>query len=225
MIGTAGVTLRYGKRVLFEDVNLKFTPGNCYGIIGANGSGKSTFLKILSSELHDHTGEVIVDPGERIAVLKQNHFEFDQYQVLKTGDGPTAKLTDTVRTHYHGTLINGTVFDSSVERNQPATFPVGGVIRGWTEALQLMNVGSKWRLFVPPELAYGNRGAGAAIGPHTVLIFEVELLGNTRGAPVDLPEQQVPVRLAGKTSAQNVPGSHQSGLVNLLQSQWQDPGQ
>ncbi|MBC8357255.1 MAG: FKBP-type peptidyl-prolyl cis-trans isomerase [Planctomycetes bacterium] len=99
-----------------------------------------------------------------------------QYAVLKKGNGPSPKVTDTVRTHYHGTLISGEVFDSSVERNEPATFPVGGVIRGWTEALQLMKVGSKWRLFVPSELAYGSRGAGADIGPHAVLIFDVELL-------------------------------------------------
>lgn len=99
-----------------------------------------------------------------------------QYAVLKQGNGPSPKLTDTVRTHYHGTLLDGTVFDSSVEREEPATFPVGRVIRGWTEALQLMNVGSKWRLFVPSELAYGPQGQGP-IGPHAVLVFDVELLG------------------------------------------------
>jgi len=99
-----------------------------------------------------------------------------QYAVLKKGNGPSPKVTDTVRTHYHGTFINGEVFDSSVERKEPATFQVGGVIRGWIEALQLMQVGSKWRLFVPSELAYGPQGQGS-IGPHTVLIFDVELLG------------------------------------------------
>jgi len=100
-----------------------------------------------------------------------------QYAVLKKGNGPTPKTSDTVSTHYHGTLIDGTVFDSSVERGEPAVFPVGGVIRGWTEALQLMKVGDKWRLFIPSELAYGPRGAGNVIGPHAVLIFEIELLG------------------------------------------------
>lgn len=100
-----------------------------------------------------------------------------QYAVLKNGNGPKPKLTDTVRTHYHGTLLDGSVFDSSVERNEPAEFAVGRVIRGWTEALQLMQVGSKWRLFVPSELAYGPQGFAPDIGPHAVLIFDVELLG------------------------------------------------
>lgn len=84
MISTSGVTLRYGKRALFEDVNIKFTPGNCYGLIGANGAGKSTFLKILSGEIEANTGEVHVTPGERLAVLKQNHFEYDEFPVLET---------------------------------------------------------------------------------------------------------------------------------------------
>ncbi len=99
-----------------------------------------------------------------------------QYEVLTEGSGEKPKATDQVTTHYHGTLINGTVFDSSVERGQPATFPVNGVIQGWVEALQLMPVGSKWKLYVPSDLAYGERGAGQQIGPHTTLIFEVELL-------------------------------------------------
>jgi FKBP-type peptidyl-prolyl cis-trans isomerase FklB len=99
-----------------------------------------------------------------------------QYKVLKAGNGPTPKTTDKVRTHYHGTLIDGTVFDSSVQRGEPAEFPVSGVIRGWTEALQLMKVGDKWQLFIPSELAYGPRGAGEVIGPNATLIFEIELL-------------------------------------------------
>jgi FKBP-type peptidyl-prolyl cis-trans isomerase FklB len=99
-----------------------------------------------------------------------------QYEVIKTGEGAKPTLNDQVTTHYHGTLIDGTVFDSSVERGEPASFPVSGVIKGWTEALQLMNVGSKWRLFVPYDLAYGERGAGPKIGPFTTLIFEVELI-------------------------------------------------
>ena len=99
-----------------------------------------------------------------------------QYEIMNQGNGEIPKATDTVTTHYHGSLIDGTVFDSSVERGAPAEFPVNGVIKGWTEALQMMNVGSKWRLFIPPELAYGEQGAGADIGPNCTLIFEVELL-------------------------------------------------
>lgn len=99
-----------------------------------------------------------------------------QFTILKTGDGDLPTLTDQVKCHYHGTLIDGTVFDSSVERGQPAIFPVNGVIQGWVEALQMMSVGSKWRLFIPSDLAYGDRGAGGAIGPNTTLIFDVELL-------------------------------------------------
>jgi FKBP-type peptidyl-prolyl cis-trans isomerase FklB len=99
-----------------------------------------------------------------------------QYEVLTTGDGDKPTLNATVRTHYHGTLIDGTVFDSSVNRGEPAEFPVSGVIAGWTEALQEMPVGAKWRLYVPHQLAYGERGAGAAIGPYSALIFDVELL-------------------------------------------------
>ncbi|WP_100644463.1 FKBP-type peptidyl-prolyl cis-trans isomerase [Alteromonas facilis] len=99
-----------------------------------------------------------------------------QYEVLTEGDGATPDASSTVRTHYHGTLINGSVFDSSYERGQPAEFPVSGVIKGWTEALQLMKVGSKYRLYVPHNLAYGEQGAGGAIAPYSTLIFDVELL-------------------------------------------------
>ena len=99
-----------------------------------------------------------------------------QYKVLKSGTGKQPVATDTVKTHYHGTLLNGEVFDSSVERGEPVEFPVNGVIQGWQEALQLMHVGDKWQLFVPSKLAYGERGAGGKIGPNTTLIFEVELL-------------------------------------------------
>lgn len=100
-----------------------------------------------------------------------------QYLVLKAADGPKPGPTDKVTCHYHGTLINGTVFDSSVQRGQPASFPLNMVIKGWTEALQLMSVGSKWRLFLPADLAYGDRHVSAVIGPNSTLIFDVELLG------------------------------------------------
>ncbi|MFA6192214.1 MAG: FKBP-type peptidyl-prolyl cis-trans isomerase [Sulfurimonas sp.] len=100
-----------------------------------------------------------------------------QYKVLKSGTGKVSpKATDTVVTHYHGTLINGTVFDSSYERNEPVTFPVSGVIKGWTEALQKMKVGDKWQLAIPSHLAYGERGAPPSITPNATLIFDVELL-------------------------------------------------
>jgi FKBP-type peptidyl-prolyl cis-trans isomerase FklB len=99
-----------------------------------------------------------------------------QYKVLKQGDGPKPTATDSVVCNYRGTLINGTEFDSSPKHGGPATFPVNGVIKGWTEALQLMPVGSKWQLFVPSDLAYAERGAGGDIGPNATLIFEVELV-------------------------------------------------
>jgi FKBP-type peptidyl-prolyl cis-trans isomerase FklB len=99
-----------------------------------------------------------------------------QYKILEAGTGPKPTAADSVVCNYRGTLINGTEFDSSYKRGQPATFPVSGVIKGWTEALQLMPVGSKWQLFVPADLAYGARGAGPGIGPNATLIFEVELI-------------------------------------------------
>ena len=98
-----------------------------------------------------------------------------QYLILSEGKGNNPTLNDNVTVHYHGTLIDGTIFDSSVDRKQPATFPLNGVIPGWQEALQMMSVGSKWKIFIPSELAYGESGAGA-IGPNSTLIFEVELL-------------------------------------------------
>ena len=100
-----------------------------------------------------------------------------QYEIIKEGNGPVPNANNTVKVHYHGTLIDGTVFDSSVRRGEPAAFGVTQVISGWVEALQLMPVGSKWKLFIPSDLAYGAQGAGQHIGPHTTLVFEVELLG------------------------------------------------
>ncbi|MCA0236923.1 MAG: FKBP-type peptidyl-prolyl cis-trans isomerase [Bacteroidetes bacterium] len=100
-----------------------------------------------------------------------------QYEILVEGTGPKPGPTSSVTCHYHGTLPNGTVFDSSVRRGQPATFPLNRVIKGWTEALQLMPTGSKWRLYLPPHLAYGEQQVSAEIGPNSTLVFEVELLG------------------------------------------------
>lgn len=99
-----------------------------------------------------------------------------QYEVIRMGTGSKPTATQTVTCHYHGTLTDGTVFDSSLKRGTPASFPLNRVISGWTEALQLMPVGSKWRLFLPPQLAYGDNQVGSVIGPNSTLIFEVELL-------------------------------------------------
>ena len=123
--------------------------------------------------------------GEEIAFLAENGKKDGiitlasgmQYEVLKAGEGTVSPSPEsTVSVHYTGSLINGSVFDSSVERGEPATFPVNGVIKGWTEALQLMKAGDKWKLYIPSELGYGARGAGANIPPHSLLIFDVELL-------------------------------------------------
>lgn len=99
-----------------------------------------------------------------------------QYEVVNQGLGENAKLSNSVKVHYHGTLIDGKVFDSSVNRGEPISFPLGNVIKGWQEGLSYMNVGSKYKLFIPYDLAYGTQGAGADIGPYSALIFEVELL-------------------------------------------------
>lgn len=127
-------------------------------------------------------GKVLAAEGEQFLAenaLREGVHVTDsglQYEIITEGTGEQPTLNSTVRTHYHGTLIDGTVFDSSVERDQPTEFPVSGVIAGWTEALQMMKVGAKWKLFIPYQLAYGERGAGGAIGPYTALIFDVELL-------------------------------------------------
>ena len=106
-----------------------------------------------------------------------------QYKILTAGEGAMPAADDTVTVHYEGRLFDGTVFDSSLERGEPATFPVGGVIAGWTEALQLMPVGSKWQLFIPADLAYGENGAGNVIQPNSALVFDVELLAIQDDAP------------------------------------------
>ncbi len=105
-----------------------------------------------------------------------------QYKVLEAGEGDSPGVADVATVHYKGTLIDGTQFDSSYDRGQPATFPVGGVIAGWTEALQLMQPGAKWQLFIPSALAYGERGAGQDIGPNAALLFEVELISVEKGS-------------------------------------------
>jgi len=117
-----------------------------------------------------------------------------QYKVITEGKGDAPKATDTVSTNYKGTLINGTEFDSSYKRGQPAKFPVNGVIKGWTEALQLMKPGAKWSLVVPADLAYGDRGAGDAIGPNSTLQFEVELLSIEKAKPAEPAPAPAPAK-------------------------------
>ncbi|MGB0167079.1 MAG: FKBP-type peptidyl-prolyl cis-trans isomerase [Luteibaculum sp.] len=140
------------------------------------------FVRDYLTKLQDQKSQANLDKGEQylaenakregVVTLESGL----QYEIMKEGNGPKPSATDQVKTHYHGTLIDGTVFDSSVDRGEPATFPVNRVIPGWTEALQLMPVGSKWKLYIPSELAYGERGTRGAIGPNETLIFEVELL-------------------------------------------------
>jgi FKBP-type peptidyl-prolyl cis-trans isomerase FklB len=144
---------------------------------------QAAFEKINAEIQTRREEESKVLSAEGVAFLEENAKRAEvtvtesglQYEVLATGDGEKPTAESTVRVDYHGTLINGTVFDSSYERGQPAEFPVGGVIKGWTEALQMMPVGTKWRIYVPSELAYGERGAGAAIAPYSTLVFDVEL--------------------------------------------------
>ena len=115
-----------------------------------------------------------------------------QYKVLKEGDGKKPTLSDSIVCNYRGTLVDGTEFDNSYKQNKPATFPVKSVIKGWREAIQLMPVGSKWQLVIPPQLGYGERGAGGAIGPNTTLVFEMELISigdSAAGDAVQAPEQ------------------------------------
>lgn len=133
-----------------EAENKKFTDNKNKGAAFLAENGKKSGVKTLPSGL--------------------------QYSIMKEGNGPKPKETDIVKTHYHGTLIDGKVFDSSVNRGEPVSFPLNGVIKGWTEALQLMPVGSKWKLFIPYNLAYGEQGSPPTIGPGETLIFEVELL-------------------------------------------------
>ena len=120
-------------------------------------------------------GEAFLAKNKKLAGVKVTASGL-QYKIVKAGTGAKPKATSTVDVHYRGTLINGTEFDSSYSRGQPATFPVNGVIKGWTEALQMMQEGAKWQLFIPSDLAYGSRGAGADIAPNSTLIFDVELL-------------------------------------------------
>ena len=179
--------------------------GNNFQNSGINDLQIEDFVKGLKDILGGQTPEISYDEAKKVIndyfmKLQKEKFEINkkageeflninkgkagvvtlpsglQYQVLQKGEGPKPTASDKVKCHYHGTLINGTVFDSSVQRGEPAVFGVSQVIPGWVEALQLMPVGSKWRLFIPSDLAYGEHGAGEAIEPNSALIFEVELL-------------------------------------------------
>ena len=179
--------------------------GNNFQNSGINDLQIEDFVKGMKDVLGNQTPELSYDEAKQVIndyfmELQKEKFEINkkageeflninkgkagvvtlpsglQYQVLQKGEGPKPTASDKVKCHYHGTLINGTVFDSSVQRGEPAVFGVSQVIPGWVEALQLMPVGSKWRLFIPSDLAYGEHGAGEAIEPNSALVFDVELL-------------------------------------------------
>lgn len=188
-----GIGRQMGEQLLanpFEGLDIEsVTEGLKEAFLGADFAVSREELdasfKVISTRLQAERAEKSKEQAaEGQAFLAQNSTKAGvtvlksglQYEVLTEGAGEMPKATSTVRTHYHGTLIDGTVFDSSVQRGQPAEFRVDGVIAGWTEALQMMPVGSKWRLYIPHNLAYGERGAGGAIAPFAALIFDVELL-------------------------------------------------
>ena len=183
-----GVNIGENIKTQFPDIDLKNFEAAIKDVLDDNkkpsisGADAQKTIQEYFTKQQAKVSESVVEEGKKFLAensKKENVVTLEsglQYEVIKTGEGAKPTLNDQVTTHYHGTLIDGTVFDSSVERGEPASFPVSGVIKGWTEALQLMNVGSKWRLFVPYDLAYGERGAGPKIGPFTTLIFEVELI-------------------------------------------------
>jgi FKBP-type peptidyl-prolyl cis-trans isomerase FklB len=182
-----GVTI--GKNVKMQGIDLD-QKNLLQGIKdGINNSKKLLSDKEIEETLTAFQNEMIANVAEKnrkegeafLAVNKQKEGVVTlpsglQYKIIVNGTGPKPTADQTVECHYRGTLINGTEFDSSIKRGKPAEFELGKVIKGWTEALQLMPVGSKWQLFIPSELAYGNGGAGQIIGPNSTLIFEVELL-------------------------------------------------
>ena len=158
--------------------------GNNFRASGIKGLEIDDFIKGINDVFNEAKPAIAFDEAQHLLQayfkdLQAEKFEMNKQvgeeflRINKEKPGPN----DKVRCHYHGTLIDGRVFDSSIERGQPAVFGVSQVIRGWTEALQLMNVGSKWRLFIPSDMAYGAHGAGEAIEPNMTLIFDVELLG------------------------------------------------
>ena len=156
--------------------NLKGQPS----LIPLEECGKNVQTSATKKQMKQHEGNKTA--GEQFLATNKSRqgvvtlADGVQYEILTAGTGAKPKATDKVLVHYHGTLIDGTVFDSSVDRGEPIAFPLNGVIAGWTEVLQLMPVGSKWRVYIPYQLAYGDRGAGGAIQPFSTLIFDIELL-------------------------------------------------
>ncbi|MDU8923571.1 FKBP-type peptidyl-prolyl cis-trans isomerase [Pasteurellaceae bacterium LIM206] len=190
--GGYGIGLQIGQQLAQSKmaVNVEAVAKGIYDVL--NGNPPALDLNEVSKalqQLQQEANESVQAEFKQFAEDGKTFLEFNakqdgvtvtdsglQYEILTVGTGKVPSRDDTVRVHYTGTLIDGTVFDSSVTRGQPAEFPVTGVIAGWVEALQLMPVGSKWRLAIPHHLAYGERGAGASIPPFSTLIFEVELL-------------------------------------------------
>jgi FKBP-type peptidyl-prolyl cis-trans isomerase len=188
-----GVGMNVGKSFKSDLIDLDleaFMSGFKDGLAGKESAVSAQDMEKAMTELR---ADVTKKADERMAANKKAGEEFltknktakdvktlesgVQYIVEKEGTGPSPKASDTVKVHYRGTLIDGTEFDSSYKRNEPAVFPVSGVIRGWTEALQKMKVGSKWKVFIPSDLAYGDQGQAPVIPPASVLLFEIELLG------------------------------------------------
>ena len=160
-----------GGKLLLSDAEMR----NAITALQREMTAQREAKRAIDAEKNATEGKAFLAANKKKAGVKTTASGL-QYKVIKAGKGASPKATDQVKTHYEGRLINGKVFDSSYKRGEPATFPVNGVIKGWTEALQLMKVGSQWELYVPAELGYGARGTGADIGPNSTLIFKVELL-------------------------------------------------
>ena len=183
-----GVNIGENIKSQFPDIDLKNFESGIKDVISEKkqptieGADAQKVIQDYFTKQQAKAGELKIKEGENFLTENAKRTEVKtlesglQYEIITDAEGVKPTLNDQVTTHYHGTLLDGTVFDSSVDRGQPATFPVSGVIKGWTEALQLMSVGAKWKLYVPYNLAYGEKGVSAQIGPYTTLIFEVELL-------------------------------------------------
>ncbi len=158
----------------FDGAKMRVSEDQVLAGLNALNTARETARQVTGADNLTAGAALLAENGKRDGVVTLPSGL--QYEIITKGEGSIPTADDEVVTHYHGTLPDGTVFDSSVERGEPATFPVSGVIKGWVEALQLMPVGSKWKLYIPADLAYGERGAGGRIGPNQALIFEVELL-------------------------------------------------